>query len=227
MDRPENDPLPRLRFTPASSYHSSFFLLKLELSINNEPVAVDFTSGELTLKCRSPELSVPFPAIYSNVEEILQKYAVDHVSNFYCGDAPLFQTGFTSEYNLAKFLCWNSKLEAELTSLFSTAVSEIQAEASPIFPSKPVPMSVQTELFLVSPDEDNKVIPVSVENCSICMTLWKESEMFDFSSLFQAYYNRLDPSKLPRAGMHRMSISKLEYSYSTVAVICMQLQYWV
>ncbi len=200
MDQAELEPI-QVRFTPYSTYYSSFFLLRASVTICGQQAVIDYTSGELTLSCRNPSLSVPFPSISAKVEDILKKYGVLHMSNFFCEDVPLYQICFPSEYNLRKFLRVRPWVQTELASLFSAVFSEIQAAASPIVPSQPVPTAVQTDLFLVSPDvlkKDARVVNVTLENCSTCMTLWKESELFDFGSLFRVY--RLDPIKLPGGG---------------------------
>ncbi len=201
--RPAEKDSPQLRFSPSSTYHSSFFLVRTGLSISEQPAEIERSSGELTLCCRSPRLSIPFPSIYSEVEDTLKKHGVGRVSNFFCEDAPLFQVRFDSEYNLTKFLRLRSKVQNELTSLFSATISELQAKTSPDFPSQPVPVAVHIEIFLISPEQltrDARVVNVTLGNCSTCMTLWKESELFDFGSLFQVY--RHDPSKLPQGGMY-------------------------
>ncbi len=200
MDRPELEPI-RVRFTPYSTYYSSFFLLRTSVTIYEQQAVIDYTSGELSLSCRNPSLSVPFPSISAKLEDTLKKYGVSHVGSFFCEDVPLYQVSFPSEYNLRQFLRVRSTVQSELASLFSEAFSEVQAAASPTVSSQPVPTAVQTHLFLVSPDalkKDAQIDNVTLENCSTSMTLWKESELFDFGALFRVY--RLDPSKLPGGG---------------------------
>ncbi len=201
MDRPELEPS-QLRFTPYSTCYSSFFLLRTSVTICGQQAVINYsTSGELTLHCRNPSLSVPFRTISAKVDDILKKYGVSHVGNFFCEDVPLYQVSFPSEYKLEKFVRVRPRVQSELASLFSEVFTEVQAAASPIVPSQPVPTAVQTNLFLVSPDalrKDAQIDSVTLENCSTCMTLWKESELFDFGSLFRVY--RLDPRKLPGGG---------------------------
>ena len=55
--------------------------------------------------------------------------------------------------------------------------------ASPV--SHGFPVEVETDLFLVLPDAEDKTRAVSLENCSSCLALWKESEKFDFGALFR------------------------------------------
>ncbi len=179
----------RLRFSPYSTYYGSFFLLRASVTICGQQAVIEYsTSGELTLNCRNPSLSVPLPSISAKVEDIIKKYGVSHVGNFFCEDVPLYQVSFSSEYNLRKFLKVRPRVQSELASLFSAVFSEVQAAVSPTVPSQPVPTAVQTRLFLVSPDvlkKDARVANVTLENSSTCVTLWKESELFEFDSLFR------------------------------------------
>ena len=60
--------------------------------------------------------------------------------------------------------------------------------------SDQLPTHVQLQLFLVRPDavtKDARVVEVTLENHSACMALFKESEMFDYWSLFRAYRTKI------------------------------------
>ena len=68
--------------------------------------------------------------------------------------------------------------------------SDQQPASSQQSASDQLPTHVQMQLFLVRPDavtKDAWVVEVTLENHSACMALFKESEMFDYWSLFQAY----------------------------------------
>ena len=70
--------------------------------------------------------------------------------------------------------------------LFSAKLREGRpstASASPV--SHGFPVEVETDLFLVLPDAEDKTRAVSLENCSSCLALWKESEKFNFGALFR------------------------------------------
>jgi len=61
--------------------------------------------------------------------------------------------------------------------------------------------TVQAEVFLINPDvvkKDAQVLPVTLENYASCLAIWKESEVFDFGSLFRTY--RIVRSKIPDQG---------------------------
>ena len=69
-----------------------------------------------------------------------------------------------------------------------------------LFPKLPTHFKLQ--LVLVIPDavvKDARLKEVTLENYSACMALFKESEMFDYWSLFQAY--RTDLQKTPDPGV--------------------------
>ena len=120
------------------------------------------------------------------------------MSNFWCEQVPLFQVNFSSEYKLRKFLLAQQAVQSELASLFSAKLAEHDPTATP---PRDIPTTVQTQLLLISPDavkKDARVVAVTLENHSTCMTLWKESELFDFGALFRVY--RLNSSKLPQQG---------------------------
>lgn len=192
----------QVRFTPHSTYYNNFFLLRTSVTIGGQPAVINCISGKLTLGCRYPELSVAFPSVSIRVEEILQKYGVLNVGNFYCEDAPLFQVGFSSEYMLRKFLRLRSRVQSELASLISSSLTGVQGAAKPTALKAPFKTSMQADLFLVQPDPvkvEGRIVPVTLENCSACMSLWKDSELFDFGSIYRVH--RFDPSTLPGGGI--------------------------
>ena len=193
----------QLRFTPYTTYYSSFFLLRTPVTISGQPAEIGYSqSSELTLNSRYPNLGVTFRSISSNLETVLKKYGVSHVSSFWCEQVPLFQVNFSSEYKLRKFLLAQQRVQSELATLFSAKLAEHDPTATPGAPPHDIPTTVQTQLFLISPDavkKDARVVAVTLENHSTCMTLWKESELFDFGALFRVY--RLGPSKLHQQGI--------------------------
>ena len=78
------------------------------------------------------------------------------------------------------------QLVLELRSVFSCSVkaSHVLQTASQSFTVK-----VQLELFLVSPNRQERkgaeLHLVTAENCSLFVTQWKNSKLFDFGSLYQ------------------------------------------
>ena len=78
------------------------------------------------------------------------------------------------------------QLVLELRSVFSRSVkaSHVLQTASQSFTVK-----VQPELFLVSPNRQERkgaeLHLVTTENCSLFVTQWKNSKLFDFGSLYQ------------------------------------------
>ena len=170
----------QLRLTPHTAYYSSFFLLRTLVTVNGQPAQIGCSSGgELTLSCRYPNLSLPLHSIQASLKKVVKTHGVSRVGDVCCEQAPLFPVSFSSEYTLRKFLLHRDTAQQQLESLF---------------PQK-LPTHVQLQLFLVSPDvvvKDARVVEVTLENHSACMTLFKESEMFDYWSLLRAYRTGLN-----------------------------------
>ena len=107
---------------------------------------------------------------------------------------------FSSEERLREFLQARETVETKLVSLLSELFLEQLRQTKPEI-LEAVPTIAVADVFLIRPhvvQKEAQVIKVTVENCFECMALWKESEVFDFGSLFRVY--RMDPSKLPGQG---------------------------
>ena len=176
----------QLHLTPHTVYYNSFFLLRTPVTVNGQPAQVGWSSrGELTLSCRYPKLSLPLHCIRASLEEVVKTHGVSRVGDVCCEQVPLFPVSFSSEYNLRKFLLHRDTAQQQLGSLFPK-----------------LPTQVQLQLFLVTPDavvNDARVMEVTLENHSASMALFKESETFDYWSLFQPYRTGL--SKTPSQGV--------------------------
>ena len=142
--------------------------------------------------------------VSDKLEGILRKYGVSHLVNVWCEEVLLLHITFSSEHGLRRLLRQREKAQNELASLLSAELI-VQYKASNAAkaetPLLSLPTVVEMKVFLVRPDtvkNTAQVEPVSLANHSACMALWKESEMFDFSSLFRAY--RVNPSSLPDQG---------------------------
>ena len=71
--------------------------------------------------------------------------------------------------------------------------------------SDQLPTHVQLQLFLVGPDavtKDAHVVEVTLENHSACMARFKESEMFEYWSLFHAYRTEIKTTPIQGIGDH-------------------------
>ena len=169
----------KLRLTPHTVYYNSFFLLRTPVTVNGQPAQVGWSSGgELTLNCRYPNFSLSLHSIQASLEEVVKTHGVSRVGDVCCEQVPLFPVSFSSEYNLRKFLLHRDTVQQQLGSLFPT-----------------LPTQVKLELFLVTPDavvKDAQVMEVTMENHSDCMAVFKESEMFDYWSLFRPYRTGLN-----------------------------------
>ena len=172
--------------TPHTVYYNSFFFLRTPVTVNGQPAQVGCSSrGELTLSCRYPNLSLPLHSMRATLEELVKTHGVSQVSDVCCEQVPLFPVSFSSECNLRKFLLHRDTAQQQLGSLFPQ-----------------LPTQVKLQLFLVTPDavgKDARVMEVTLENHSACMAIFKESEMFDYWSLFRPYRTGLN--KTPSQGV--------------------------
>ena len=176
----------KLRLTTHTAYYSSFFLLRTPVTVNGQPAQLEWSSeGELTLSCHYPNLSLPLHSIRASLQEVVKNHGVSRVGDVCCEQVPLFPVSFSSEYNLRKFLLHRDTIQQQLGSLFPK-----------------LPTTVKLQLFLVTPDavvKDARVMEVTLENHSACMAVFKESEMFDYWSLFRP--NKTGLNKIPSQGV--------------------------
>ena len=195
----------QLRFAPHTTYYNNFFLLRMPVTINGQLAQVGYSGNEeLTLNCRYPSINISLFVVSDKLERILRKYGVSHLVNFWCEEVLLIHTTFSSEHGLRRLLRLKEKAQDEVASLLSAEMMvyiQNRKSDTTTAPLPSLPTAVEMRVFLVQPDivkNTAQVEPVSLENHSACMALWKESEMFDFSSLFRAY--RVNPSSLPDQG---------------------------
>ena len=109
--------------------------------------------------------------------------------NFVSSFSSCLQVTFPSAHGLETFLNAKDRVEVDLASLFSRHLSQSGAEPCPLS------CEVETELFLVAPDDkqkDARVISVSSDNCSECLSILKDSSVFEFGPLFRAYHHHPD-----------------------------------
>ena len=162
------------------------FLLRTPVTVNGQPAQLEWSSeGELTLSCCYPKLSLPLHSTRASLREVMKNHGVSRVGDVCCEQVPLFPVSFSSEYNLRNFLLHRDTIQQQLGSLFPK-----------------LPTTVKLQLFLVSPDavvKDVQVTEVTLENHSACMTVFKESELFDYWSLFRPYRTGLN--KTPTQGV--------------------------
>ena len=181
-------------FSIHTSYHSDFFLLKTRVLVNGENTKIEFVKegscGEPVMSfCHDGNtISTKLWLIASALSPILHQYGVYHVDTFYYEQSPLWHVIFSSESCLRFFLLKiprvRSSMESEILSVFLEFMKINQMESPRSFT-----VEVQPELFLVSPNLQKAKGPelqlVTIENCSIFVTHWKNSKLFDFGSLYQ------------------------------------------
>ena len=181
-------------FNIRTSYHSDFFLLRTRVLVNGESAKIRSKEGS----CKDPvmsfsggsDISIKLWSIENAISPILHKCGIYHVDMFYYEQSPLFHVVFSSESCVMKFLqeiqTVKNVMQIELQSVFSRSVkaSHVLQTASQSFTVK-----VQPQLFLVSPNRQERkgaeLHLVTTENCSLFVTRWKNSKLFDFGSLYQ------------------------------------------
>ena len=182
-------------FNIRTSYHSDFFLLRTRVLVNGENATIRSKEGSYEDPVMSfchggSTIGIKLWSIENTISPILHKCGIYHVDMFYYEQSPLFHVVFSSESCVMKFLQEIQKvknaMQVDLQSMFfrSVKASHVHQTASQSFTVK-----VQPELFLVSPNRQVRkgaeLHLVTTENCSLFVTCWKNSKLFDFGSLYQ------------------------------------------
>ena len=188
----EIDPVFNIR----TSYHNDFFLLRTKVLVNGENATITYKEGSyedpvMSFCYGGSTISTKLWSIENTISPILHKCGIYHVDMFYYEQSPLFHVVFSSESCVMKFLqeiqAVKNAMQVELNSVLfrSVKTSRVHKTASQSFTVK-----VQPELFLVSPNRQERkgaeLHLVTTENCSLFVTRWKNSKLFDFESLYQA-----------------------------------------
>ena len=149
--------------------------------------------GWLTLNSRNPKVGVTFDSLVTDVNEVLRRHGMEGVTNYWCGEMPLFELKVSSHDDLKKLLCIERKVKEELASKIATHMTaQLQSpDDSVLSPSVHVQVHVQVQpqVYLLIPDYPNKsgkAILVTKENITACMSLFGRSFVFDFGALLRA-----------------------------------------
>ena len=184
----------KLKPNPHQSYSNGFFLLRMPLIINGQPAEISYDDkGMLTLNCRYPSLSITFDCLCNDVSTVVKKYGLSGMTNYWCEDVPLFQLKFSTPNGMKRFISTAEIVQNELASKISAQLAEQQRAFCPNTSQADLPIIVHTEVFLVTPDPINRDAVLSIvtaESLSVCLSLWRESVVFDFGTLFRAYRTR-------------------------------------
>ena len=182
-------------FNIRTSYHSDFFLLRTKVLVNEENAKIRSKEGSyedpvMSFCSGGSDINIKLWLIENTISPILHKCGIYHVDMFYYEQSPLFHVVFSSESCVMKFLqeiqTVKNAMQVELRSVFSRSVkaSHVHQTASQSFTVK-----VQPQLFLVSPNRQERkgaeLHLVTTEDCSLFVTRWKNSKLFDFGSLYQ------------------------------------------
>ena len=187
----------QLRSSPHTAYHLNIFLLRIPLTINDQPAQISSEGGHLTIGSRYPPVSITFDSLTTEVETIVQNYGLKGVSNYWCEDVPLFELKVPSHDNLKRLLRSEERVQKELESRI-TAMLARQQQQSP----EPVAVYADSEVYMLTPlpeSKDASITRVTSENLAKCTTEWRESEVFNFEALFRAF--RMKGKDIPKKGI--------------------------
>ena len=135
-------------------------------------------------------ISTKLWSIENTISPILHNCGIYHVDMFYYEQSPLFHVVFSSESCVMEFLqeiqTVKNAIQVELHLVFFRSVKTSHLHQTT---SQSITVKVQPELFLVSPNRQERkgaeLHLVTTENCSLFVTRWKNSKLFDFGSLYQ------------------------------------------
>ena len=172
-------------FNIHTSYHNDFFLLKTKVTVNGENTrikSVKAGSYEEPTLVYGTTVSAKLWLITNTISPILHKFGVYHMDTFYYEQSPLFHVVFSSESCLTKFLHEMERIKYAMQVALLTALLESDS-------SRNLVVEIHPELFLVSPNRQKTkgadLQLLNTGNSSTFAAHWKNSELFDFGSLYQ------------------------------------------
>ena len=180
-----------------TSYHANFFLLRTKVLVDGKSTEIrsvkegSYEEPALTFCYSGNTVATELWPIAKTFSPIFHLCGVYHIDTFYYEQSPLFHVVFSSESCLKKFLSEIGSLklamETELLSIFSEctkAVPPLKTESA-----QSLAIEVRAELFLVVPNHQKlngvDLHSVTTDNYSTLMTHWKDSQLFEFASLYQ------------------------------------------
>ena len=192
-------------------YHNSFYLLRIPIAVGSKPIEIQLHKGSPILTCQhsGQELSVSLSTISRKVAPLLLKHGVYHVDTFYYERVPLFSVVFSSKASLKRFLSLASgqvkgELESAIGEVFTKQLSLPPADTALSSQLCQVTVSLDTELYLVMPDRQNKTTAevhlVTLANYSHYSSKWQDSRIFAFSHLFQSQLEQTQGSPCSQKG---------------------------
>ena len=176
-----------------TSYHNNFFLLRTKVLVNGKITKIlsvkegSYEEPALTFCYSGNPISTKLWPIANTFSPIFHQCGVYHIDTFYYEQSPLFHVVFSSQSCLKKFLSEIGSLEhnmgTELLSIFSECTKAMPQS------SQSLAIEVRAELFLVVPNRQKlkgaDLHSVTTDNHSTLMARWKDSQMFEFASLYQ------------------------------------------
>ena len=192
----DSSDLTQLRSSSHTTYHRNVFLLRLYLTINDQPALISSDKGHLTIGSHYPSVSITLNSLTTEVDTIVQNYGLEGVSNYWCEDVPLFELKVPSQNNLKRLLHSEERVQKEFESRITAMLA--QQQQSP----EPVAVYADAEVYMLSPlpeGKDASITRVTSENLAKCAAEWKESEVFNFGALFRAF--RMEGKAISKKGI--------------------------
>lgn len=178
----------KLKLPIRTSLYNKFFLLRLEVVINEQRAQVEADhdrKGLLTLYCRNPKVGVTFESLLADVNEILQQYGLHGVSNYWCEEVPLFEVKISSHDDLKRLLDLEKQIQEDIASKVKDRLLQVRPE------SLDADVSVQQSIYLLTSSANQCPVQVSKENILMCLDLFSSSKVAEFRHLFYEHTNTL------------------------------------
>ena len=180
-----------------TTYYNSSFLLRTEISVNDQRTQVDINDkGWLTLNCRHPKAAVTFDSLIRQVDSTLQQHLIHGVSQYWCEEMPLFQLKVTGPDDLRKLFSLEEQIQEDLALKFNDSIKMHIKSSNSRVSCPRLGVQVHMEVYFLIPDnvnKDGKLIRVHKNNLLKCVELLKESTVFDFDAVYRAY--RINPTQ--------------------------------
>ena len=163
--------------------------------MNDTPVEIDLTEEDpaVIFNYNGGKIRISISKFFHWVGQELVKHGVHHVETCYYEQFPLFQVAFASESSMKGFL---DAIDPIVKNCLELRISEGIAKEVTLLnlPTSHVEVKMSCKLFLVIPERQKRtattIHPVTRDNCLFHISNWKESELFDFLSLFSQHKNQ-------------------------------------
>ena len=187
------------KLRPYTTFYQKSFLWRSHITVNDQSVKVGVNEKELiTIKNINPKVEIPFYWFVKRVHEILQSHKLPEVSKYWYEKAPLFLLDVSCSEDLRKLFTLSDKVLEEVA-LDLRCKMESELKTSTPDATNPICVSVQTEVYLMTPDNVNKTgkaICINEKNRDAFTELFSQSAVFDFDAVFGVNPTKEDKGKV-------------------------------